>query len=255
MNICNSELCCRDKLDPERVENKPTCMQMNSQDLTADSELGQMKNTKAVYLELKVISSTCLEPSSVFVISPHGLIGSLRIPQDGAVYFGCKKRMKYEEGGKGPVVNDVVIPIEDPEVSEMSRGRHFQIYFDYRSEAYYLQDLGLGFGCYLKLTQPLPLGDEQLIQVGKVFIVIKQHSKSGPDSLEVTVYGQTVTSRVFSFTPLHTHKIRIGRLPANEIAVLEDDLLSKHQATLSWVLDHWVLTDGEEGNPSTNGTW
>jgi hypothetical protein len=78
--------------------------------------------------------------------------------------------MKYQGEGKEPVVNDVVIPIDDPAVSERSRGRHFQIYF--RSEAYFLQDLGLGFGCYFKLTQPLPLADEQLIKVGKIFIVL-----------------------------------------------------------------------------------
>jgi predicted component of type VI protein secretion system len=48
----------------------------------------------------------------------------------------------------------------------------------------------------------------------------------------------------------------IGRTPDCDIRI-NDKLLSKSQASISFDPDHssWILTDGFNNKPSTNGTW
>jgi len=48
----------------------------------------------------------------------------------------------------------------------------------------------------------------------------------------------------------------IGRSPNCDIRI-EDELLSKMQATVVYdsKIGMWVIIDGFEGKPSTNGTW
>jgi len=49
--------------------------------------------------------------------------------------------------------------------------------------------------------------------------------------------------------------IRIGRLNVCEIPI-EDNSLSKFQATIKYDdKKGWIIQDGNEGRPSTNGTW
>lgn len=48
----------------------------------------------------------------------------------------------------------------------------------------------------------------------------------------------------------------IGRSPNCDIRV-DDELLSKMQATVYYdqIIESWVLEDGYDTKPSTNGTW
>ncbi len=47
----------------------------------------------------------------------------------------------------------------------------------------------------------------------------------------------------------------MGRLNTCEIQI-DDNLLSKHQAHINYYEGQgWVITDGHNGKPSTNGTW
>mmetsp|Transcript_28369 Transcript_28369/g.50529 ORF Transcript_28369/g.50529 Transcript_28369/m.50529 type:complete len:301 (+) Transcript_28369:37-939(+) len=264
-NVCSTEICCKDRLDTERLIVKPKSGGGEGFDITNSQRQTTIlednflrKDCKELHCELEVISSSCLEQGSVFVITPYGLPNSFRSPKDSTTYFGCKKRSKLPDGQKGPIVNDIVFPLEDDNLAEMHRGRHFQITYDQKSESYSLLDLGLGFGCYLKLTQPITLMDEQLLQVGKVFIVLKL--VRSPDNilprLEVRVYGSSNSSINFCFPPIpERQSLTIGRLPENDIPILDDDLLSKKQCTLFWTKSNWLLTDGDLEQPSTNGTW
>ena len=51
------------------------------------------------------------------------------------------------------VINDFIIPAKDEEESENLKGRHFQIWFD--QSGYKVKDLGIGYGIFYKLTQPI----------------------------------------------------------------------------------------------------
>jgi hypothetical protein len=250
---CHSEVCCTDKSQPDGA----AVLSAESIDFTKrpTSPMSELGPRSELHLDLEVISSNTLEVNMTFVLTPDGCTASLRQLRDRATYFGCKKRSRLEDGQKGGVVNDIVIPL-DSAVSEMHRGRHFQISFDVKSESYFLQDLGVGFGCYLKLTQPITLVDEQLIQVGRGFVVLKLLPSPSYPQLEAKVYGLNESSTTFRFSVQQERSsVSIGRLPESDIPILDDDLLSKRQATVIWSSGHWLLADGDLEHPSTNGTW
>lgn len=48
------------------------------------------------------------------------------------------------------VVNDFVIPNKNPQTAEQHRGRHFQIQFDLQSYNYFIKDLGVGYGVFVR---------------------------------------------------------------------------------------------------------
>jgi hypothetical protein len=68
-------------------------------------------------------------------------------------------------------VNDFVIPTKNEEEKEKHRGRQFQIYFDLDTAKYKIKDLGIGYGAFVKLTRPLILRDNFLLNMGESYIV------------------------------------------------------------------------------------
>ena len=69
-------------------------------------------------------------------------------------------------------MNDVVIKTKDKEIAQRHRGRHFQIRFCLTSNAYKVKDLGVGFGAYTRLLNPLPLRDNHLLSMGESFFIV-----------------------------------------------------------------------------------
>ena len=64
-----------------------------------------------------------------------------------------------------------MIPTKNEEEKEKHRGRQFQIYFDPESFKYKIKDLGIGYGAFVKLTKPLVLRDNFLLNMGESYIV------------------------------------------------------------------------------------
>lgn len=69
------------------------------------------------------------------------------------------------------IINDFVIPTKNEEEKEKHRGRQFQIYFDPESMMYKIKDLGIGYGAFIKLSSPLVLRDNFLLNMGESYIV------------------------------------------------------------------------------------
>lgn len=256
-HACGNEICCKDSFDTDREYGRP--IQPKGFDaISTQIQATSMNEDAQMLLELEVVSSNVFGRGVTFVITPNGLSSSSRVPRDGITYFGCKKRAKLPDGQQGPIVNDIIMPLEDPNSAELSRGRHFQISYDSKTEGFYLLDLGLGFGCYLKLTHPIALADEQLIQVGKTFLVLKlvYADESDLPRLDVRVYGSAESSVSYSFPPRNERlTVGIGRQSDSDVLIADDDLLSKRQATMLWNSSQWILADGDLEHPSTNGTW
>jgi hypothetical protein len=197
----------------------------------------------------------------VINISALGAEGSLRSEKDGRTFFGCKKR--GEKGNKAStVLNDVIIPASDPELTERHRGRHFQIEYDPFREAYFIKDLGNGFGAFVKLDSQLCLRDNNLLHIGESFVVVNIIPMKTPESaprLRLKLFGGPSTGEVFYFSTddIPDNRIRIGRHPMCEIPI-DDGLISKVQFTIYYDRESgWVLIDGDMDHqrPSTNGTW
>jgi hypothetical protein len=56
-------------------------------------------------------------------------------------------------------VNDFVIPNKNENTSEQHRGRHFQIQFDLNSLNYFIRDLGVGYGVFVRNVEPFVSSD------------------------------------------------------------------------------------------------
>ena len=197
-----------------------------------------------------------------------------RTSKDGFVYFGCKKHNSKHQGGKREIVNDFVIPSKDKETEKRHRGRHLQIEYNLEKTNYFIKDLGIGFGAFVRLDNPLELKDNHLLNMGESFIIVNlinekfsvvnysisthDSKESSPDNsikLRLKLFGGPSTGEVFYFKP-DTENIKIGRSNSCEV-VIEDAVLSKFQAHIYFDSEKecWYLLDGFQGKRSLNGTW
>lgn len=214
----------------------------------------------AQHLRLRVISSTVLPKGKVININALSADGAFRGARDGRTYFGCRKRA--EKGNKNsPILNDILIPASDPDLTERHRGRHFQIEYDPFREAYFIKDLGTGFGAFVKLDSQLYLRDNNLLHIGESFLVVNLLPGKGEQApqLRLKLFGGPSTGEVFYFSTEDApdNRVRVGRHPMCEVPI-EDGLISKVQLTVRYEQDNgWVLVDGDLDHQrgSTNGTW
>lgn len=211
----------------------------------------------APVLTLKVLSSTSLPPNSILRLTAEGYEHSLREARDGVTYFGCKKRGKGEEMNKGEVVNDVVMTLADKETAEKHRGRHFEIAYKPDQQSYWIRDLGVGFGAFLRVNEKTRLSDNTLINIGESFIVVNMEAAER-SKLKLKLFGGPCKGEVYHFSAddFADAFIRIGRAATSEI-VIEDSLISKCHSSIFHESGVWYLSDGdlEKGRVSTNGTW
>eukprot|EP00826_Nyctotherus_ovalis_P041336 TRINITY_DN4144_c0_g1_i3.p1 TRINITY_DN4144_c0_g1~~TRINITY_DN4144_c0_g1_i3.p1 ORF type:complete len:296 (+),score=57.38 TRINITY_DN4144_c0_g1_i3:76-963(+) len=217
-------------------------------------------------VRLRVVSGHMLAGSEL-VVAPQGYEAGSRNKKDGAAYFGCKKRscksairLRHSE-----IVNDVVIKLRDKSIAEMYRGPHFRI--RYKSGSYWIKDLGIGFGTFLKVSDPLLIRDGSLIMFGDSFLLLNLlpdvplHKKEGAHlRLKVTVYAGPANGEILYLCVTHSYFstvksiVNIGRLNSCEIQIT-DTMMSKNQAQILLADKGWTLHDGFGGRPSTNGTW
>jgi hypothetical protein len=214
----------------------------------------------APLLKLKVISSSSLPKGTIINVNAQGVEASFRSAKDGITFFGCKKRPKRiaKHIRQTEILNDYILPAVNKEIGKKHRGRHFQIEYNVPSNSYKIKDLGVGFGTFYKLDFPLVLKDNHLLNMGLIFMVVNllnnDSSTNGRPNLHLKFFGGPCTGEVHVLEP--TDKpISIGRHSECSIHV-EDNLLSKNQCTIEFTENNgWILKDGKDKRPSTNGTW
>lgn len=85
------------------------------------------------------------------------------------MYFGSKL---HSNKRSHEIINDFVIPSKDKETERRHRGRHLQIEYSLDRNCYLIKDLGIGFGAFVRLDQPLELKDNHLLNMGESFIIV-----------------------------------------------------------------------------------
>eukprot|EP00826_Nyctotherus_ovalis_P021141 TRINITY_DN16768_c0_g3_i6.p1 TRINITY_DN16768_c0_g3~~TRINITY_DN16768_c0_g3_i6.p1 ORF type:complete len:279 (-),score=52.58 TRINITY_DN16768_c0_g3_i6:18-854(-) len=175
-------------------------------------------------LRLKVLSGHLLAGSEL-KITPYGLESGHRRKKDGITYFGCKKK-SYKKGTRihhGDIVNDVVIKLKDKNLKDLYRGRHFKI--TYRANSYWIKDLGVGFGTFMKIDRPLIIQDGYIIMFGDSFLILNlltdrfigKKEEEAP-RLKVTVYAGPANGEILysPITPSYfssaKNNVNIGRV-------------------------------------------
>ena len=249
-----------------RVTPSPTVHQeiFKSFAVDADSQLSSLDTSRQIKLEqalnyakrlkLQVVSSSTLKRNTEYSISPLGYEFSQRAAKDGVTYFGVKKKIRQEEGNV--VVNDIIIPLEDSEIAEQHRGQHFCVYYDITRDSYFIRDLSVGFGSFVKVLDPLLLKDNYLIQMGEHYLLINLLQESVWPRLKIKVFGPPCVDKLMFFNPEDhaDNLIKIGRA-ANCDIMLDDSLVSKLQSIIEFKNCEWILRDGDGYKNSTNGIW
>jgi hypothetical protein len=147
--------------------------------------LNSLKEIKT--LKLRIVNSGMLDKDKVLVIKPQGLEFSKRNADDGYVFFGCKKKQR------NTVVNDFIVPLRDPELNEAHRGRHFVIYYRIEKNSYWIRDLCIGFGVFVRLDYTLLLKDSMLFNIGESFLVVHFKTVQNVSEIMIRVFGAGIT--------------------------------------------------------------
>ena len=155
-------------------------------------------------LKLKVLSGN-LQSGSEICIMQTGFKGGYRRKKDGTTYFGCKKRMLKNNlrMQHGVIVNDIVIKLREKAMRENFRGRHFKIY--YKENSYYIRDLGVGFGTFIKIEDSFQIRDGNLFTFGDSFMMLNLISDKlvGRISyrLKITIYSENCNDNILYNSP------------------------------------------------------
>ena len=133
------------------------------------------------------------------------------------------------------------------------------IKYDEDNFKYYIQDLGSGYGTFIKLVNPLKIVNNLLINVGDTFIVFTLNKKNA--NLILKLFTGDEQSETYEYTK-DKKLITIGRDKDSDIYI-DDRLLSRKQCYIYHKEDendknkfNWFIKDGDiNGKKSTNDTW
>lgn len=203
-------------------------------------------------LVLQVHNNSTLPKGTNFTITPQGLLNSKRNNPDRRVYFGNKRKALKS----GVPTSDIVIPCAQSPIREPQ----FMIY--YHNSSFYLKDLGLGTGTFVRLTETLSIKSGVLVNIGESYVffnILDREHKVGLPGLAIKVYSGLRIGEVkyFDADDWDIKEIYIGRGKDCQV-VVEDCLVSSHQVTVFFSrVKGWMIVDGDLGQqkPSTNGTW
>ena len=251
----------------EQKQNLNQCNtnSFNTNNLNKEDYIREIKKVlpNSPNLKIELVNSVSLPKGLTFDITPLGMMSSKREPKDGYTYFG------FMEGNQDSGLDFLIRPKEQ-NYEPRYIGKHFQIRFNPTDLKYYIQDLGCGFGTFMKLTDEIVIKDNYLINIGNSYIVCIYGSDDlvQMDNVSCDISDKVLNIKIFSgngsneqssFNPNTKSKICIGRDPECDIAI-DDSLLSRVHCTIIYKDNvGWVLRDGrcidDESKPSTNGTW
>jgi len=193
--------------------------------------------------------------TEVINITPKGIDPPTREARDGVVYFGCKKKDK-----NGLVAVDYKLRVSNSKYREKYRGPHFMIYFDPSTLRFYLHDLVIGFGTFIRISHTLSLENDQLLNLGDSFIlvnIIPRYDSDNYPKLRLKAVNSLNISEVFYFNAQEFYlcSIVIGRSTRCQVFI-DDSMISKQHASIVFTADKkWVVIDGTANKNSLNGTW
>ena len=227
---------------------------------------------KSSYKTLKlVIASTSLNFSkNEFTVFPGGMTKErgLRMSQgDGIVLFGYEPMDNFEQEisvenlEQRMSIYDFAFPTEKENSINLNEFPSFAIYFDTKTENYYIKDFNMGIGALMKIKK-FKIENNSLINVGANFLVICIEK----EYLVVKIFNNSILENNNANKKFITKKFRIekkdfsltiGRNKLCDICI-DDMMMSKIQSTIKYVYKekNFYLYDGNaQKKESMNGTW
>lgn len=208
-------------------------------------------------LKLEVIESRFLNIGQVLIINALGLQGSKRSAADFHSFFGNKV------AETSSILNDFDFPDE-----EKLGPKHFVIKYDPHSNEYYIKDLK-GSGLFINAKTPMRLKNNSIFCFVNTHILVKfsmeintsttfNSEKENHLILHLKVIFGDNKDCEYNFNSSHTQKIVLGRKSSkNHCTTVEfyHENISRHQCTLFYSNNNWLLVDGDGTSQTINGTW
>jgi hypothetical protein len=211
------------------------------------------------------VASTSLNFSkNTFNIDPEGMTSDTG---DGFVLFGyepintIEQEVEEENFEQRKSLYDFVFPIDKENSISLNEFPSFAIYFDTKSENYYIQDFNMGIGALMKVKK-FKIENNTLINVGTNYLVVcieKEKfivkifnnsilANNGQEDKKFITKEFKILKKDFSLT--------IGRNKKCDVCI-EDMMMSKIQSTIKYVHSEksFYLFDGNIQKESMNGTW
>ena len=203
-------------------------------------------------LDLEILNSWNLPKGFLLHINKYGLENSIRNQNDGFVYFGYfpEDQCQNEEF----LIDYKIYPRDESVIDNKYIGRHFQIKFNDENLGYYIKDLGLGFGVFIKVNKEMKIKQNLLINIGSNYIIFFLDK----NKMTIKVFSIEKKNEEYSFNGDEDKCVIIGRNNNSDIYI-DDKMLSRIQCNICYKDKNekgWYLKDGSlEGIPSTNHTW
>lgn len=134
------------------------------------------------------------------------------------------------------------------------------IFFDIVKKKYFIRDLMVGLGTFIRIKESLVLENDYLLCFGETYMLVNIINKGCEDSyskLRLKIIGGNNFSEVLYFKAqeFYMSNIVIGRNRTCQIYI-EDSTVSKQHASIFFsIYKQWVIIDGTATRNSLNGTW
>ena len=153
---------------------------MNKEDLKIRKKiLNRIKNSSPI-LQLKIINSNSnFEKGTKLIINCQGLKNGINNRKDGYTYFGYypyNMSIPLDDDGNKMIDCNLSskknnnVNLNDETINNL--GRHFVIEYNIEKSKYIIKDLGIGYGTFVRLNYIHTLKDNQLINIGQIFILV-----------------------------------------------------------------------------------
>ena len=222
-------------------------------------------------LNLVVTSTTFNFSKNAFTITPVGMTSSNGMETssgDGIVLFGYEPMDNFDQEiiednyEKRMSVYDFAFPIDKENSINLNEFPSFAIYFDTKSENYYIKDFNMGIGALMKVKK-YKIGNSSLINVGNNYLVICIEK----EYFIVKIFNNSISEnnnqrdKKFITKKFKIEKkdfsLTIGRNKTCDICI-DDMMMSKIQSTIKYIHKEksFYLFDGNsQKKESMNGTW
>ena len=209
------------------------------------------------------------ESKDQITITPNGMINSLRINKndnDTSVYFGYKNEDVENNNIDYFLPNYSTARSSDFQSNKVVNGNidkniFFKIY--YNKQKYYLKDMGIGYGTFIKLLNETTIKENTIVNIGESYLIFSFDKKNlelnnqeiNDDDLLIKIYSNENDYEPIICKNNNEIIYTVGRSDKCDV-LIKDKMLSRVHCTLTYLDGNWYIRDGnEEGGESTNGTW
>jgi hypothetical protein len=229
------------------------------------------KKRSYITLNLTVTSTSFNFSQKVFTITPGGMNSTRGLETDsgdGMVLFGYEPMDNFgqeiieDNYEHRRSIYDFSFPTDKENSINLNEFPSFAIYFDTKSENYYIKDFNMGIGALMKVKK-FKIENNSLVNVGANYLVICIEE----DYFIVKIFNNSILennsqqNKKFITKKFKIEKrdfsLLIGRNKACDICI-DDMMMSKIQSTIKYVHKEkaFYLYDGNsQKKESMNGTW